>query len=71
MLIEITDGACDDGFTCPAVYVLAEDEEAVVVRGYAVTDAAQLAQLNLPTGETVVRIPRAQFLEAAQRMEQR
>ena len=40
-----------------------------MVRGYVVSDQAQLAQLNLPVGETVVRIPRAQFLEAARRLE--
>jgi hypothetical protein len=68
MLIQIA--GCDDGFTCPAVYLVAEDEEAAIVRGYVVIDEAQLAQLNLPAGETVVRIPRAQILEAARRMEQ-
>lgn len=46
---------CPDKITCPAFY--GTDEPFVVVRGYAITDPDVLAQLDLPAGETAVKIP--------------
>ena len=57
-------GSCSDGHTCPTVYVDDADQDAVIVQGYAVSNRAVL-QLHPPTGEDLVRIPRAVLLEAA------
>jgi hypothetical protein len=48
---------CEDGQTCPAIW-LEEETGDVVVQGYEVTDPAILAALGLPAGETAVRVPR-------------
>lgn len=48
---------CDHG-PCPALYDITESPEDVIVQGYAVTDPDALRQLNLPPGETAVRVPR-------------
>ena len=66
MLIKLA--GCEDGHTCPAVYVAEEDDATVVVRGYVVADQPTLEQLNLPDGESAVRLPRALLLEAMERM---
>lgn len=48
-------GDCNDGKTCPTVF--ATDRGTVVVQGSIVTDAAALAELALPSGETAVEVP--------------
>jgi hypothetical protein len=47
--------SCPDGKTCPAIRV--DPHGDLFASGYVVTDAALLAEMNLPAGETVVRIP--------------
>jgi hypothetical protein len=54
---------CDDGFTCPAVYVDNEETETVVVQG-----STEPPGQALPNGETRVRIPRAVLLKAAKEL---
>lgn len=61
-------GGCDDGYTCPAVFVGGE-QETVVVQGYRVEDRATLGQLELPDGESAVRIPAAVLIEAARALQ--
>lgn len=61
------DASCKKG-TCPAVFAIDEQPSEAVVQGYVVTDADTLAQLGLPPGETVVRVPRALLLDAAARL---
>ena len=57
-------GSCNDGYTCPTVYVDDQDTDAVIVQGYAVSNRAVL-ELRPPAGEDLVRIPRAVLLAAA------
>ncbi|MGH3907828.1 MAG: hypothetical protein ACRDTE_27160 [Pseudonocardiaceae bacterium] len=48
---------CPDKISCPSIRVdLGGD---LFASGYVVTDPALLAELDLPPGETVVRIPSA------------
>ncbi|WP_405006992.1 hypothetical protein [Kitasatospora purpeofusca] len=49
------DSDCKSG-TCPTLWET-EDNTAFLVQGYVVTDPEQLAQIDLPEGETVVRVP--------------
>jgi hypothetical protein len=58
------DDSCRNG-TCPTVFAIDEEPGEAVVQGYVVTDAETLAQLDLPPGETAVRVPRALLLDAA------
>lgn len=51
------DPDCKNG-TCPTLWAT-EDGAGFVVQGYVVTDPEQLAQLDLPEGETAVSIPAA------------
>lgn len=62
-----SDESCRNG-TCPAVFAIDEEPGEAVVQGYVVTDAEALARLDLPPGETVVRIPRELLIEAAARL---
>ncbi|MER7751494.1 hypothetical protein [Kitasatospora sp. NPDC097643] len=49
------DSDCKNG-TCPTLWST-EDETTYLVQGFVVTDPDQLAQIGLPPGETVVRVP--------------
>ncbi|MFC5662291.1 hypothetical protein ACFP3U_04770 [Kitasatospora misakiensis] len=49
------DSDCKSG-TCPTLWGT-EDGTDALVQGYVVTDPEQLAQIDLPEGETVVRVP--------------
>jgi hypothetical protein len=53
--IEFVGGNTGQGGS-PRIY---RDEESgdIIVQGYLVTDPADLAQLKIPAGETVVRVP--------------
>ncbi|MDV9172957.1 hypothetical protein R6V09_22930 [Streptomyces sp. W16] len=51
------DPECKNG-TCPTLWAKTASGD-YVVQGYAVTDPAELAQLDLPEGETAVRVPAA------------
>ncbi len=51
------DPECKNG-TCPTLWARTASGD-YVVQGYVVTDPAELAQLDLPEGETAVRIPAA------------
>ncbi|MFI8371171.1 hypothetical protein [Streptomyces sp. NPDC085466] len=51
------DPDCKNG-TCPTLWARTETGD-YVVQGYVVTDPAELAQLDLPAGETAVRVPAA------------
>ncbi|GAA1393171.1 hypothetical protein GCM10009639_25900 [Kitasatospora putterlickiae] len=46
---------CKNG-TCPTLWGT-DDETTLLVQGYVVTDPEQLAQIGLPEGEAVVRVP--------------
>ncbi|MDY0811868.1 DUF6879 family protein [Kitasatospora purpeofusca] len=48
------DSDCKSG-TCPTLWET-EDNTAFLVQGYVVTDPEQLAQIDLPQGETVARV---------------
>jgi len=48
---------CKNG-SCPALWAKSQNG-GYVVQGYAVTDPAELAQLDLPEGETAVHVPAA------------
>ena len=55
---------CNAG-DCPAVY--ADDDSAdLVVQGYPLNDS--VAGVTVPSGESLVRIPRSVFIEAAARL---
>jgi hypothetical protein len=70
MLIKLV--GCDDGYTCPAVYVDTDDPATAVVRGDVVSDAQTMEQLEpLPAGEGAVRLPWAQLEEALQARQRR
>ncbi|MEV0121824.1 hypothetical protein AB0I16_09745 [Streptomyces sp. NPDC050703] len=49
------DPDCKNG-TCPALWIKNKNGD-YVVQGYVVTDSAELAQLDLPEGETAVIVP--------------
>ena len=68
MVLRRVAGGCDDGYTCPAVFVDGE-AETVVVQGYRVEDGATLGELQLPEAEGAVRIPAAVLMEAARALE--
>lgn len=55
MSLERLRGSCNDGKTCPTIY--RTDCGDIVVQGFTVTDAATLAELGLPPGESAVVIP--------------
>ncbi|MGW3045790.1 hypothetical protein ACWC9T_38595 [Kitasatospora sp. NPDC001159] len=48
-------GECEKG-TCPTVYAV-DGTGDLIVQGYVVDDAEALQSLQLPDGETAVRIP--------------
>ncbi|WP_274915155.1 hypothetical protein [Streptomyces sp. WZ-12] len=48
---------CKNG-TCPTLWAKTTTND-YVVQGYAISDPEELAQLDLPEGETAVRIPAA------------
>ncbi|MGH3904282.1 MAG: hypothetical protein ACRDTE_08840 [Pseudonocardiaceae bacterium] len=47
---------CTHGDTCPMLHYQSDCDE-FLIQGYTVTDLQILARLNLPAGETVVRVP--------------
>ncbi len=47
---------CDQGNVCPTLHYQPHSDE-FVIQGYVVTDPQVLAELNLPQGEGVVRVP--------------
>ncbi len=47
---------CDQGNVCPTLHYQPGSDE-FLIQGYTVTDPQLLAGLNLPAGETVVRVP--------------
>lgn len=49
--------SCPNGKTCPTLHL--GPGEDLFVQGYVITDAGLLAELDLPPGETVVRIAAA------------
>jgi len=51
------DPDCKNG-TCPTLWARTASGD-YVVQGYVITDADELAQLDLPVGETAVRVPAA------------
>ncbi|MEV7275505.1 hypothetical protein [Streptomyces sp. NPDC093111] len=55
------DPDCKNG-TCPTLWARTATGD-YVVQGFVITDPAELAQLDLPTGETAVRIPAAMLEE--------
>ncbi|MGH8932541.1 MAG: hypothetical protein ACRDZO_18430 [Egibacteraceae bacterium] len=62
------DGSCNNG-TCPTVFAIDDGKDEVVVQGYTVIDAGALAQLDLPPGESAVRVPLGLLLDAAASLE--
>ena len=59
-------GDCDDG-TCPAIHDIDATDD-VLFQGYEITDPEILAQLNIPPGEIVGRLPSRFILEAAEKL---
>ncbi|UED86591.1 hypothetical protein [Streptomyces profundus] len=59
MKIEFVGGATGQGGS-PRLY---RDEVSgdFIVQGYVVEDSSDLEQMNIPAGETVVRVPRSLF----------
>lgn len=47
---------CDQSEVCPALLYQPDSDE-FLIQGYTVTDPETLAGLNLPAGQTVVRVP--------------
>jgi hypothetical protein len=47
---------CDQGNKCPTLHYQPDSGE-FLIQGYTVTDPQVLAGLNLPAGQTVVRVP--------------
>ena len=47
---------CNHGNKCPTLHYLPDSDE-FLIQGYAVTDSKVLAELSLPAGYTVVRVP--------------
>ncbi len=47
---------CDQGMDCPTLHYQRDSDE-FLVQGYTVTDPQVLASLNLPAGQTAVRVP--------------
>ncbi|MGI9063643.1 MAG: hypothetical protein ACR2FQ_07550 [Pseudonocardiaceae bacterium] len=47
---------CDHGNTCPTLHYQPDSDD-FLIQGYTITDREVLAELNLPAGETVVRVP--------------
>jgi len=64
----IAGSGCSGG-DCPTVHGVPTEQEDVFVQGYVVTDATLLAELGLPAGETVVRVPRTLLVEAGRKIE--
>ncbi|MFG2914028.1 hypothetical protein ACGF0D_14185 [Kitasatospora sp. NPDC048298] len=48
-------GECEKG-TCPTVYAV-DGTEDLIIQGYVVNDVEALTTIQLPDGETAVRIP--------------
>lgn len=48
---------CPDKISCPAIRISSAGD--LFVQGYVITDLTLLAELDLPSDETVVRIPAA------------
>ncbi|MGH8899978.1 MAG: hypothetical protein ACRDZ4_23810 [Egibacteraceae bacterium] len=59
-------GDCDDG-PCAAIHDIDATDD-VLFQGYEVTDPAVLAQLDIPPGEIVGRLPARFVLEAAAKL---
>lgn len=57
------------GGDCPTVHGVPADRDNAYVQGYVVTDPQLLAELGLPAGETVVRVPRSLLIEAGREIE--
>ncbi|MEU8538444.1 hypothetical protein AB0C52_00320 [Streptomyces sp. NPDC048717] len=55
------DQGCRKG-SCPTLWTKTATGD-YVVQGYVITDPAELAMLDLPTGETAVRVPAAMLEE--------
>lgn len=55
-------GTCDPEPDCPTLY--RTDHDTYLIQGYVVTDSQVLAQLNIPTEESVVEVP-AKLIEGA------
>lgn len=49
-------GTCDQGNVCPTLHYQPDSDE-FLIQGYTITDPWVLAELNLPAGQTVVRVP--------------
>jgi hypothetical protein len=64
-LVEVARFACGSS-GCPTVFVDGDD---IVVQGYPVDPAA--AGIDLPAGETLVRIPRSLVRDASERLSSR
>ncbi len=47
---------CDHGNKCPALHYQSDSDE-FLIQGYLVSDPQALAELNLPAGQTAVRVP--------------
>jgi hypothetical protein len=47
---------CNHGNKCPILHYQPDSDE-FLIQGYTVTDPQVLAELNLPPGHTVVRVP--------------
>lgn len=47
---------CNHGMDCPTLHYRPDSDE-FLIQGYIVTDPQVLARLNLPAGQTVVRVP--------------
>jgi hypothetical protein len=53
-------GGATGGGGSPRLY-RDEDSGDFIVQGYVVSESSDLAQMNIPAGETVVRVPRSLF----------
>lgn len=47
---------CNHGMDCPTLHYQPDSDE-FLIQGYTVTDPQVLVELNLPAGQTVVRVP--------------
>lgn len=56
MLKRLGGNDCPDGRSCPAIHEVAGQVD-YVVQGWTITDPEILAELDLPPGESAVRIP--------------
>ncbi|MGH8901950.1 MAG: hypothetical protein ACRDYA_09775 [Egibacteraceae bacterium] len=59
-------GDCNNG-PCPAIRAIDATDD-VLFQGYKITDPEILAQLNIPPGEIVGRLPARFILEAAEKL---